>query len=319
MEDCKLNNESFIVIKPFMITELNLSGNALIIYAAIYGVTVNHGVFYGSLEYLSKWCNCTTRNVINCLKKLTDAGLLKKKRTQNGCIYESTYKEDDEEKKVELDTTTRENYSEKNSHEDFSYEKSSEQSEKSSLSKVKKVHIGSEKSSHNNIVNNLVDNINLNSSTTKSKVSKTEQKKQECEQYLNLIPLEIKDNSDSLVKFMFNSFKESDPSFNRRREQLLEWQVEFAKFLITSHRSISEVTASMQFAFNSKWSEYIFNPAGFIRNYEKILRQSVVHNRWENKQTTKNEFTNGWTPEKKRALQNKISLGELAITEHGRL
>ena len=157
-KDCVLKKDSYIQIQPFMVTNLNLSGNSLIIYAAIYGVTVNKGVFYGSLEYLAKWCNCSTRNVINCLDKLLEAGLIKKKKTNRGNVYISTPVDTDiaEPKGDDCD------FSDEN--EKSSCEKSSPQYEKSSCDEVKKVHTEGEKSSHNILDITSNNNLDLNTS-----------------------------------------------------------------------------------------------------------------------------------------------------------
>ena len=155
------------------------------------------------------------------------------------------------------------------------------------------------------------------SSTARTESSK-KSKTKAFDEYLNSISDDDKTNAELLTQYMFDSFRETDPKYNRRAEQLLEWQVEFAKFLIESQRSIQEVIATLRYGFKSDyWSQYIFNPKSFIKNYEKLLRQSVNHTRWENEHNNKSEFTDGWTPEKKRALGQKISLAKIAFTEKG--
>lgn len=133
------------MIKPFMVTELQLKGNSLLIFALIYGITVNEGYFYGSIEYMQTWCNASNRNVLDCLKELIDKGLITKKKSGNTVFYAAkTIKESEE---------------------------SSQQSEESSLSRMKKVHSKSEESSHNNIV---IDNIKRESITISSDKPKNE-------------------------------------------------------------------------------------------------------------------------------------------------
>ena len=271
--ECTLNKDSFIMLKPFMVTELNLSGNTLIIFAAIYGVTITKGLFYGSLEYL---------------------GLFKKRRTQKGCIYVSTYKE-------KKDTDVYE--SEESSHEESSHEESSH--EKSSLSNVKKLHIGSEKSSHNNIVNILDDNININLSAESGKEKKvsSETKQQEQESFLNSISETDRNNSYALVEYMLESFRQTYPRYNRRKSVLIDWQYTFATFLISNQLDFNEVKSTLEYALDSEfWSACIFKPTNFIKNYEKILRQSVLKNR----QPKNTEHVD---------LSDKISLGELAFCD----
>ena len=87
---CLLKAENYIQIQPFMVVNLHLSSHELIIYAAIYGITINKGVFFGSLEYLAQWCNCTERTVTSCLTNLLEKGLLIRKKTQKGYAYVAT-------------------------------------------------------------------------------------------------------------------------------------------------------------------------------------------------------------------------------------
>ena len=149
MKECLLAQDSYIQIKPFMVINLNLSGNALLIYAVIYGHTVNKGVFYGSIEYLAQWCNCSTRNVITCLNKLQEQGLIRKKKTVRGNVYIST----------PVDISLPAGNSEDFSCEDFSCEDFSCECEKSSYADVKKVHMEGEKSSPNILVKDSLNNL----------------------------------------------------------------------------------------------------------------------------------------------------------------
>ncbi len=275
----RLNQDSYIQIEPFMVVNLKLSGNSLIIYAAIYGITVNKGVFYGSINYLAQWCNCSDRSVILCLNSLLKKGLIRKKKTSKGNVYIST--------PVETTLPYCENISPKSAFDDIEGEESSCDSEKSSLEGVKKVHTGGEKSSHNILINTLDKNTNLK--TNIPKISKTKQKQIKCEEFLNSISETDKHNSELLTQIMLHSFQETDPSFNRQTFQLLEWQVEFAKFLISSKRSYEEVAATLNFAFHTSWISYIFKPNNFINNYEKIFRQSVTSNMW-NKPSPQKQF-----------------------------
>ena len=93
----ELKKDSFILIRPFMVTELNLKGNSLLIYALIHGITVNEGAFYGSIEYMQTWCNASNRNVIDCLKELTNNGLISKKKSGNTVFYKANVLERCEE------------------------------------------------------------------------------------------------------------------------------------------------------------------------------------------------------------------------------
>lgn len=72
--------EKYIIVHDFMIKDLNLKGNELLIYAVIYGFsqTDNH-VYSGSLRYLAERTNSTKQGVLKCLKSLTDKGYITKK------------------------------------------------------------------------------------------------------------------------------------------------------------------------------------------------------------------------------------------------
>ena len=75
MEKIKPNN--FINIQGWMVTELGLKGNELIIYAIIAGFSQDgESNFHGSLSYLSEWTNTSKQTVINCLISLQDKGLI---------------------------------------------------------------------------------------------------------------------------------------------------------------------------------------------------------------------------------------------------
>lgn len=68
-----MNEDSFIVVLPFMVKELKLRGNELLIYAIIYGFSQDgESSFYGSLTYLAEQTGITKRSVINILKTLVN-------------------------------------------------------------------------------------------------------------------------------------------------------------------------------------------------------------------------------------------------------
>ena len=130
-----MENTDFLNIQGWMINELNLKGNELIIYALIYGFTKD-GVseFRGSRQYMADWTNSSVRSVQNVVNSLVDKGMIEKNNHINkyGSLETSGYKA-------------------------INVPKLS--SEKSSSPLEKKVHEGSEKSSHNNIDNNISNNI----------------------------------------------------------------------------------------------------------------------------------------------------------------
>ena len=75
-----MKNENFYVIQGWMINELNLSGNELMIYAIIYGFSQEQNSWYeGSLSYLASFINCKSKTTLmNILKSLIDKGLIEK-------------------------------------------------------------------------------------------------------------------------------------------------------------------------------------------------------------------------------------------------
>lgn len=124
MMETKVRQNNYITILGWMVSELKLSGSALLIYAIIYGFSQNgDDVYTGSQQYLADWTNTTKRNVIKVLGTLIEKGLIVKNEVEkNGvkfCIYKAVHE---------------------------------------SSPGVKKVHRGGEKSSPNNIDNNI-DNI----------------------------------------------------------------------------------------------------------------------------------------------------------------
>lgn len=85
----KVKNENFIAIQGWMVTELGLKGNSLLIYAIIYGFSQAEGqVFTGSLQYLADWTNSTRQGALRILKSLIEAGLIiKKEKIVNGVKF----------------------------------------------------------------------------------------------------------------------------------------------------------------------------------------------------------------------------------------
>ncbi len=95
MAKSKVNRDNYIVIQGFMLTDLNLKGNELILYACIYGFSQSEGQkFTGSLQYLADWTNSTKQGVVKSLKSLVEKGYLEKTDTViNGvkfCEYRVT-------------------------------------------------------------------------------------------------------------------------------------------------------------------------------------------------------------------------------------
>lgn len=77
-----IKNENFILIQGWMINNLKLSGNDLLVYAIIYGFTQDgEQWFEGSRSYLGEWCNSTKQGIQKNLKRLVESNLILKKET----------------------------------------------------------------------------------------------------------------------------------------------------------------------------------------------------------------------------------------------
>ena len=72
-----VGRDNYIMIQGFMVSELNLKGTELLVYAIIYGFSQTEGqCFTGSRSYLAEWTNCTVRGVAKCLISLKEKGLI---------------------------------------------------------------------------------------------------------------------------------------------------------------------------------------------------------------------------------------------------
>ena len=89
MSKSKVSNENYYVVQGWMRNVLGLKGNALDIYAIIYGFSqVSHQEFTASINYLCEWIGASRPTVINTLKDLVDNGYLTKESNEvNGVIY----------------------------------------------------------------------------------------------------------------------------------------------------------------------------------------------------------------------------------------
>lgn len=75
----KVKNENYIVIQGWMVNDLKLKGNELMVYAVIYGFSQTENQrFTGSLQYLADWTNSTKQGVIKNLKSLVEKGFIEK-------------------------------------------------------------------------------------------------------------------------------------------------------------------------------------------------------------------------------------------------
>ena len=85
----KIRN-NYITIQGWMVSDLNLKGNELILYALIYGFSQDEeSKFSGSLTYMMNWLNCSKQSVLNILNSLIDKNLITKTKSEDNqkCFY----------------------------------------------------------------------------------------------------------------------------------------------------------------------------------------------------------------------------------------
>lgn len=74
-----MDNSNFYTIQGYMIKDLKLSGNELIVFAIINGFSQdNISTFNGSLQYFCEWTNASKRTIQNTLNSLIEKDLIKK-------------------------------------------------------------------------------------------------------------------------------------------------------------------------------------------------------------------------------------------------
>lgn len=85
MDKILVNNTDNYSISGWMINELKLNGNELLVYAIIYSYSRNKlNTFYGSLDYLSRYTNSDIRTVIRSIKRLLDKNYIIKLTDHKG-------------------------------------------------------------------------------------------------------------------------------------------------------------------------------------------------------------------------------------------
>lgn len=84
-----MKNENYIHISGWMINQLQLSGNELLVYAVIYGFSQDgESVYRGGAGYLAECLNLSRQSIFSILKKLTDKGLvIKQEKTVNNVKF----------------------------------------------------------------------------------------------------------------------------------------------------------------------------------------------------------------------------------------
>ena len=80
---------AYYTVQGWMREELGLKGNALAVYAIIYGFSQDGASEYaGSSRYLAEWLGCSKQTILTCLADLTEKGHIIKRTTyQNGVTF----------------------------------------------------------------------------------------------------------------------------------------------------------------------------------------------------------------------------------------
>ena len=91
----KIRADNYIMIQGWMVTELELKGNELLIFAIIHGFSQDGETrFTGGLQYLADWTNSTKQGISKNLKSLVNKGYIaKEEKIINGvkfCEYYAT-------------------------------------------------------------------------------------------------------------------------------------------------------------------------------------------------------------------------------------
>lgn len=74
-----MRKDGYVVVQPWMVTDYNLNGNKLLIYALIWGFSQDdQSCFYGSVSYIVEYFQLSKRAVLNLLAELEKDGLIRK-------------------------------------------------------------------------------------------------------------------------------------------------------------------------------------------------------------------------------------------------
>lgn len=92
MKEFKLPNNTYFTVKSFMIRDLHLKGNELLVYAIIDGFSHDgQSKFVGGISYLCAMTSSTKTNIISCLKNLREKGLIDRIEIKIGNIEKHSY------------------------------------------------------------------------------------------------------------------------------------------------------------------------------------------------------------------------------------
>ena len=217
----KIKNENYIVIQGFMINELKLKGNDLMVYAIIYGFTQDgENWFEGSRQYLAEWCNSTTRGIAKNLESLVVKGLIEKRTVDINnvkfCHYRVVRQSSGVGNKVHTPN------------------------EQSSYPPMNKVHTPQEQSSPYNIDNNIDNNIKNNINNVLNKSTHISKKESNAETKKSVIEVS---NVQKSKRKSFDEIIERYANGNEKLELLLKQllQMRFAKKRVTTNAVLNQL------------------------------------------------------------------------------
>lgn len=87
-----MRSDNYFVVHGWMIKDLKLKGNALNVYAVIYGFSQDgQSAFSGSASYLAEFCGISRVSVFKILSDLVERGLIEKTECFHGKLKLCTY------------------------------------------------------------------------------------------------------------------------------------------------------------------------------------------------------------------------------------
>lgn len=284
-----VKNENFIVIHGWMINELGLKGNELLIYAIIYGFSqIKNQFFTGTAQYLADWTNSTRRGVMKNLSSLVEKGLLQKKEqfvdgvkfVHYRAVGLSEYKQNDPSNSPEEH--------EQSSQEDMNFvHRGYEQSSQGGMNKV---HRGYEQSSHPtiyNIDNKISKNI-TSSSAAKSGGGSGGSETSENEKNIKKENSEVSEQKEKIpyaeILELYNEICKSLP----KALKLSEKRRKAIKAKLHDGYSIDDIKRAFEMAENSLFLRGEVNKS-FHADFDWIFQSDHILRILENKYKDRNE------------------------------
>lgn len=87
-----VKDNNYVTIQAFMVNDLKLKGNELIVFAVIYGYTQDgQHWYYGTRGHLAEWCGATKGTVSNCLRALQEKGYIRRREIERHGYVEIQY------------------------------------------------------------------------------------------------------------------------------------------------------------------------------------------------------------------------------------